>query len=243
MTATELKAIFEDLRYRNKVKNQTEFGGNIEWGRSFTSLVLNGKEKIPEGTLNKVQDAFPDFDVHAFLHDYRRSAEEAPISRLRQAKQRKEERVPFFDAPADAGDIDGDMLPISEPSGYIDTGDLFGKCEAAIRIRGNSMLKAYPSGTVLGLNRHYDSFIQPGELYVIETLSQRIFKRIYDCEGEKADCFECYSDNDDLYAAGPRQGKPYYPVFHVPKKEVLRIWSVSGSAKEHSNSVVIHATP
>lgn len=243
MTSMEIQAVFNELRYRRRVKSQADFGRAVGWGRAFASLVLNGKEKPPAGTLNKVKEAFSDIDIDALLGEAGVARESAPDFKTHRQKEKPEKRVPFFDAEADAGDMDGDMLPVSSPSGYIDTGDLFGPCEAAIRIRGNSMLKAYPSGTILGLNRHYDSFIQPGELYVLETRSQRIFKRLFDCEGERKDCFECYSDNDGIYKEGPRAGKPFYPVFYVPKEEVLRTWAVVGSARPHGNSLIIHANP
>ena len=169
---------------------------------------------------------------------------EGDTLRYRKATVHKiPKRVPFYDAPADASDVDGDQLPVTQPTGYIATGDLFGSnCEAVIRIRGASMAKTYPAGSLLGLTQNLDSFLLPGEVYVLETRSQRVFKRVYE-DDKRPDHWECYSDNTEIFTEGQRAGKPVYPQFYVPKEEVIKRWTVVGSAREEGNSIIIHSMP
>lgn len=200
---------------------------------------------LPINALAEVASTY-DVDLNWLIAGRTPSLQESKtlLAHLQQIKTRPKKRIPLFDESADASNVDADTMPITEPVGYISTGDLFGTtCEAALCTFGNSMSPGYPPGTILGLARHYDSFIQPGELYVLETRSQLIFKRLFDSEGDPKDCYECYSDNNATFTEGPRKGKPFYPAFYVPKKEILRMWAVIGSAREHVNSLIIHTTP
>ena len=105
-------------------------------------------------------------------------------------------RVPLYDAPAAAGNTSGDMTPIAAPAGTIDVGDLLHDSQAAIRIYGNSMIPNYPPGCVVGLARCESKFIEPGEVYVIETRDRRILKRLfYKDDNSDGDFITCYSDN------------------------------------------------
>lgn len=150
-------------------------------------------------------------------------------------------RIPLYDAPAAGGITETDMTPIHAPSGTIDVGDLLHDCEAAIRIYGNSMLPGYPPGCVVGLNRVTSSFIEPGEIYVIETSDRRLLKRLfYPNDDPSSDSFLCLSDNSMLFEGGARHGKLAYPPFSIPKKEVHQLFQVTGVIKRNSNSVIIN---
>lgn len=131
----------------------------------------------------------------------------------------KKNTVPFFDAPAAAGIAETEMTPIHAPAGTIDVGDLLHDSQAAIRIYGNSMIPNYPPGCVVGLARCQSKFIEPGEVYVIETRDRRILKRLfYKDDSSDNEMLTCYSDNTMLFEGGARNGKLAYPPFDLPKK-------------------------
>lgn len=152
-------------------------------------------------------------------------------------------RIPLYDAPAIGGITETDMTPIHAPSGTIDVGDLLHDSQAAIRIYGNSMLPGYPPGCVVGLNKVTTNFIEPGEIYVIETLDRRILKRLfYVNDDPESSSLLCISDNTMLFEGGARHGKLAYPPFTIPKKEIKQLFVVTGVIKRNSNSVIINRT-
>lgn len=152
----------------------------------------------------------------------------------------RKRKIPFYDAPASAGMSETEMTPIHAPSGTIDVGDLLHDSEAAIRIYGNSMLPNYPPGCVVGLSKTTNSFIQPGEVYVIETADQRLLKRLFYKDDIPGDSITCYSDNTMKFEGGSRHGKEAYPPFDITKKEIKRLYIVTGVIKRNANSIIIN---
>jgi len=149
--------------------------------------------------------------------------------------------IPFYDAEAVGGKTDVDMIPITDPNNSIDVGDLLSDSEAAIRIFGNSMLPNYPSGCVVGLVRHTESFIVPGEIYVVETVNARLLKRLfYKDDNPESDKVTCISDNTMVFDCGARKGKLAYPAFDIPLAEVIKLYIVTGVIKRNTNSLVIN---
>jgi len=120
---------------------------------------------------------------------------------------------------------------------YIDVGDMLRDSEAAFTVYGNSMTPGYPSGCILGIRRNYDNFIQPGEIYLLVTRSNRVFKRLYYNEDKTG--FMCYSDNTIEYDKGSLKGRPYYPPFEVKATDVVSVYDVVGLIKRTRNSAVI----
>jgi len=161
--------------------------------------------------------------------------------RLKQKNRDYYKKIPFYDAQASAGNISADITPISAPSGSIDIGDLLNDSEAAIRIYGNSMIPGYPPGCVIGLVKCQSRFIEPGEVYVIETADRRMLKRLfYRNDDSSSEFFTCYSDNLMLFEGGARNGKLAYPPFDIPIAEITNIFMVSGVIKRNSNSIIIN---
>ena len=138
----------------------------------------------------------------------------------------KSNKIPLYDTYAIGGDNrkGADMDAVTNPSAYINIGDLLKGSESAMRVYGNSMLPNYPSGCVIGIKKVNDGIIQGGKVYVIETLDHRYVKRIYEVEGG----LECYSDNTNCFTEGVKKGKPYYDTFIIPKESVVRIFRVVG---------------
>lgn len=158
----------------------------------------------------------------------------------RNDKLTKRSRVPLYDAQTQAGNIDVDMTPVHAPAGTIDVGDLLHDSEAAIRIYGNSMIPNYPPGCVVGLVRVTNKYIEPGEVYVIETRDSRKLKRLfYKDDNPDSETIVLYSDNTMKFDGGPRHGKFAYPIAEIPRNEIIQLYAVTGVIKRNANSVII----
>jgi hypothetical protein len=167
----------------------------------------------------------------------------SPKERLQATRNHlkaKSKTIPLYDAPAIGGDTESDMTPITAPTGTIDVGDLLKDSQAAIRIYGNSMIPNYPPGCVVGLIKNEDSFITPGEVYVVETKTKRVLKRLfYKNDDPDSDTFACYSDNTLTFDGGARYGMPAYPIFYVKRDEV-KLFIVTGVIKRNENSMIVN---
>ena len=164
--------------------------------------------------------------------------QQARLANMLSAEKKK--TIPFYDISAIGGNTTSDMQPVIEPTGTIDVGDLLSDSEAALRIFGNSMLPNYPSGSVVGLIRQTGSFIIPGEVYVLETKDSRLLKRLfYKDDNPSSEYISCLSDNTMLFDSGPRKGMFAYPLFDVPKNEIIALHIVTGVIKRNINSLII----
>lgn len=121
---------------------------------------------------------------------------------------------------------------------YIDVGDLLRDSQAAFTVYGNSMTPNYPSGCIIGIKSNPDGFIQPGEIYLVETKGNRIFKRLFYNDDNTG--YICYSDNVHQFTEGPMKGKFFYPPFEVKFKDVIRLFDVTGMIKRTRNSGIMN---
>lgn len=233
----ELEKLIDSIKEATSL-NQEEIALRMGYSRSYLSEAKKsgGTEKI----LNALRREFQkELDFPTITQDgksnYIQTRQELKNSRS------KEKRIPLYDAPAAAGITETDMTPIHAPAGTIDVGDLLNDSQAAIRIYGNSMIPNYPPGCVVGLAKCSSLFIEPGEVYVIETRDRRILKRIfYKDDNAESDHFLCYSDNTMIFEGGARHGKSAYPPFLLPKSEIINLFAVTGVIKRNSNSVIIN---
>ncbi len=145
-------------------------------------------------------------------------------------------KVPIIGEAAAGGDMQIYTNENQEVE-YIDVGDMLRDSEAAFTVYGNSMNPNYPSGCILGIKRCYDGFIQPGEIYLLETKSNRVFKRLYYNDANTG--YTCFSDNTLLHETGAMKGKYYYPPFDVKFDDVIRIFDVTGMIKRTRNSGIV----
>lgn len=195
------------------------------WYRDDTQPKADDRQKLEKWIKEGIGE---NFNFRESMNDYKLN------------KERKK-TIPFYDAEATAGIMETEMTPISAPSGTIDIGDLLHDSQAAIRIYGNSMLPNYPPGCVVGLTKCRAMFIEPGEVYVIETRDRRLLKRLfYKDDASNSDKFLCYSDNIMKFDGGSRNGKLAYPPFEIPKDEVVNLFVVTGVIKRNANSVIIN---
>lgn len=140
--------------------------------------------------------------------------------------------IPFYDVEAAAGAEYGmNMQAVSQPVGMIEIGSILRDSESALRVYGNSMVPNYPAGCVVGLKLHYDSFIEPGTVFVVETADNRYIKRLYYNSDRSA--FRCISDNTMKHDDGPMRGEFIYQEFEIPLQEVKRLFRVTGVIKRN----------
>ena len=139
--------------------------------------------------------------------------------------------IPLYDAEAAAGNgYEMDMSP-ARVVDTIEIGSLLRDSEAALRIYGNSMVPNYPSGCVVGLRPHTDNFIEPGQVYVVETRENRYLKRLFYNADHSA--FRCVSDNHVTFDSGPMKGEFCFPEFEIPVEDVRRLFRVVGVIKRN----------
>lgn len=154
-----------------------------------------------------------------------------------QSIVRHSRKVPIIGEAAAGTELEINVDDSRAEMEYIDVGDMLRDSEAAFTVYGNSMNPNYPSGCILGIRRNFDNFIQPGEIYLLVTRSNRVFKRLYYNEDKTG--FMCYSDNTIEYDKGSLKGKAYYPPFEVKAADVVSIYDVVGMIKRTRNSGVI----
>lgn len=147
-------------------------------------------------------------------------------------------KIPLYDAEAAAGyEYEMNMEPAAQ-TGTIDVGDMLRDSEAALRIYGNSMIPGYPPGSIIGLKQNHEGFIEPGNVYVVETANNRYVKRLYYNEDKTA--FVCHSDNHVKHQEGPRTGTFYYSDFEIPLSDVRKVFIVTGVIKRNAAGTILH---
>jgi hypothetical protein len=149
-------------------------------------------------------------------------------------------QIPVYGVQAMAGnEYSADMAPITNPDSYIDAAalDISNNVDAVIYIWGQSMSPAYAPGTKLGIELNEDSFFAWGECYVIETRSNRLFKRVFP-SGKGESWISCHSDNVMTFETGSRKGELAYPPIDIPLNDILRKFDVVASQKMHKTSKI-----
>ena len=209
----------------------------------FSQQKLADSLSVPKSRLAKWEErgTIPkknDYDnVQRFLEE---KSSQTYTEIRRNLKNTKEYVVPFYDAGATAGnELTNSDNAITDPIGTISVGHFLSDAEAAIRIYGNSMMSNYPPGCILGISELKERIIQPGEVYIVETEEQRIFKRLFYKDDEPdSDVVLCYSDNTMLFEGGARNGKLAYPPFYIPLKNIRKINVVLGVVKRNINLLI-----
>lgn len=228
----DLKNLIENIKKATgKSQEEISLGANYK-AKTLTQIL--SQKKINDTVIPQLH--------FVYKEDLQRLEKSTYLNERRDKKLNTEaKRIPLYDAPALGGLTETDMTPIHAPAGTIDVGDLLHDSEAAIRIYGNSMLPGYPPGCVVGLNKVTTNFIEPGEIYVIETIDRRILKRLfYFNDDPQSESILCISDNTMLFEGGARHGKLAYPPFAIPKTEIKQLFVVTGVIKRNSNSVIIN---
>lgn len=225
------------------VKNVSTFEKSLKFSNGF---VNNIKKSIGTEKLEQILRVYPQLNRDWLL--YGEGDMLSPIDNISYDKSRLNKKnssirknvVPFYDTEATGSNIGTEMTPISAPAGTIDIGDLLHDSSSALRIYGNSMLPNYPPGCVVGLIKKSTGFIQPGEVYVIETRNERLLKRLfYKDDLTNSDTLICVSDNTHIFDGGARHGKLAYPPFEVSREEIIKLFIVTGVIKRNANSVII----
>ena len=121
---------------------------------------------------------------------------------------------------------------ITDKSDFVNIYDVLGKCDFALQVSGNSMMPNYPPSSIVGMLKKTDWIIRPGEVYVIETVDEAVVKRLfYKDDDSNSDVFVLVSDNAMILENGARIGKLAYPPYDLHKKDIVALYSVTGSSK------------
>lgn len=139
--------------------------------------------------------------------------------------------VPFYTASPAANTGNNDVSSSLKPSEMLEIGGILFDSECALCVYGDSMAPDYQNGSVIGLREVTESFIRPGEVYVVETANGLYFKRLYINDNNTA--YRCVSDNTTVYESGALQGELRYQVFEIPMTEVRRLFRVIGVIKRN----------
>ena len=237
--------------YRNGVRAAT---GKL---LSRREVVVNifGKEGVSDEEIGKIEKKYEKWEVgkakpkddsdrnaiKSFfgIVDLENISEDVLNSALTRSGNPNKKRIPMIGEAVAGTEM---QLNVGDQSHnldeYIDVGDMLRDSEAAFTVYGNSMTPAYPSGCLLGIRRNLDTFIQPGETYLLLTKSNRVFKRLFYTDDKAG--FLCYSDNTMKYDTGPLAGKYANPPFEVPLSEVISVFDVTGMIKRNRNSGIIN---
>lgn len=150
----------------------------------------------------------------------------------------KIKKIPFFDCVS----INGlrsvaDLTPLTEPSDYIDPGDLFRDADAAMRTYEDSMLE-YPSGCAIFLKEVLNrELIVYGNDYVIETDEYRVTKKLQ--QSEKVGYWILASTNLEVWESGPLKNRLIHEPFDVKIDHVRRIYKVLGVTSRTGSSKIL----
>lgn len=209
---------------------QAKFAEKAGLSRGF---VNNIGDSITKRSLLKILSVYPDLNVNWLLTgegEMLKSGSAIDVPEDNNISRGK--LIPFYDAEAAAGTEYGVSVEAARQIGVIEIGGLLRDSEAALRIYGNSMVPNYPSGCVVGLRRHLDSFIEPGTVFVVETTDNRYLKRLFYNTGHTA--YRCVSDNHITFDSGTMKGEYCYPDFEIPFEEVRKLFRVVGVIKRNT---------
>ncbi|NMA74477.1 MAG: hypothetical protein GX963_10030 [Bacteroidales bacterium] len=140
--------------------------------------------------------------------------------------------VPVYNTHAAAGN--GIVSLDGEREGWVNIGDLLKDSEGSLYVYGNSMIPGYPPGCLIGIRPLNESFIEPGNVYVVETESNRYVKRLY--YNKDSSALICLSDNHIKHTDGPMNGEYMYPPFEISFSDIRLIYKVTGVIKRNSIS-------
>lgn len=229
-----LQSIFDKLLFEKKVTTQFDFADKLGYTEGYMSAALK-KEGVPQKMQKKLNEVFG-----VSLQYLASNGEEGAMFGEKNdppPPEKPPRRVPVLGEGLAGTDMELNVTDNPPTEDYIDVGDLLKDSEAAFVVYGNSMTPAYPPGCVLGIKRNYDSFIQPGETYLIVTKSNRLFKRLYYNDDNTG--FTCFSDNTMKHETGPMAGKYFYPPFEIEGNDVISVFDVTGMIKRNRNSGII----
>lgn len=203
---------------------------------------LSDKTGIPKGRINawEQRGSQPKTEDYIIIQKFfnENKSSQSYIEQRRNSKNNRVNTLMYYDIGASAG-IMSDILPVNKSEGVLHINDLFRGTQFAIRINGNSMIPNYPPGAIIGIREVEDKQITPGSVYVIERGNELWIKRLfYKEDNQESAVFECVSDNIEKFENGLREGKLFYPPFHLEIDKVRRLFKVTGIYKSNELTVI-----
>lgn len=217
-------ADLKSFRRVNKI-TQSDLAEYLGVGQSFISQIEKGDRPIPSEHINKI------LANRDWRNGVQYLAGEVIQADGMDTTISSGKVIPYYDAEVAAGTEYGMEMMQTAPVGMIEIGGLLKDSEFAMRVYGNSMVPNYPAGCVIGLRQYNEHFIEPGTVYVVETMENRFLKRLYYNKDKTA--FRCMSDNHMKHDSGPMEGEFVYPEFEISFSDVRRLLRVTGVIKRN----------
>lgn len=178
-----------DIKAFRKANNltQDELGTYLGTGKSFISLVENGRCALPDAKFSKILNNTMGWDISMF-------PEASTISP--QKPSEPSIGIPLLPVEAVAGVLSGnDMQVMGYDCEYYNI-PTFKGAEFLIRVTGDSMQPKYYSGDIVACKRlPIDTFFQWNRVYVIGSEQGVILKRVR--QGSDAEHITLVSENTD----------------------------------------------
>ena len=201
MTKNELKDFYAYLISIKKVKNKKNLAELIDYGRQYTTEIINGTKNATPIFIEKVNNIlrkeWDDFQALKERYGYRDAELSFVSEEAAQSYTKSSRLIPLYDNVASIGGLKHVNQQSSlHTSTYIDPGDWFPGITAAIWHYDESMIE-YASGSVLGLKEVFDfDDLISGRNYVVEygTDYNRVTKRVKKIGGKVL----AYSTNTEL---------------------------------------------
>lgn len=222
-----LRKVFDELKHLKKVKNQTDFGNKMDYGKSYVSLLFQQDPPVSELVKKKLVNVF------GISKNWLDTEGKCDTDIFGNPLNGDAGSVPFI--AAGFTDVFKPVAPVSQNK--IDVGDMLKDSDAAFIVHEKGMEPTFPPGCLLGLKQNHDSFIQPGEAYLLLTKSSSVFRRVYYTEDRSS--YLCVSDNFARYEDGHMTGQLIHPAFEVKAAEVLCLYDVTGMTMRSRNSAIM----
>lgn len=192
------------FRKANKL-TQDELATYLGTGKSFISLVENGRCALPDAKFSMILNNSEGWDISMF--------EEAGT--ISHQKQDTTIGIPLLPVEAVAGVLSGNDMQVMEYDCEYYNIPTFKGAEFLIRVSGDSMQPKYYSGDIVACKRlPIDTFFQWNRVYVIGSEQGVILKRVR--QGSDAEHITLISENTD------------YAPFELPLNKIHSIALVVG---------------
>ena len=217
--------------------NKSKFAKSIDVPPTTINNIVGARKSEPTANLiEKIVNSIEGISAYWLVTGFG-EPDETNMKEMKDKNENTAKIIPFFeDTTLSVGgrEMDANVEPVTQPSGYINTGDWFNDATAALRHTGHSMTQ-YPKGCILALKEVIDrDLIIPGRDYVIETTEYRVTKQV---QLIKEGFITCYSTNEEKYI----DGRLIHPPFDIKMSKITHIYLVLGYVVNENGSMIIRS--
>lgn len=225
--------------------NQEQIAKKVDYEREYLSQAKKtGSDALYFKLENKFKKELENSHILEAEKELNKTGKQPFHKQLHEQKLNgiKENTIPYYGEPIAVGgtNYSADMTAITQPTDRLDIGDVLRDSQCAMQVFSNSMTPNYPPGCIVGLIKKENKIIEPGRVYVIETVDDRIIKRLYPSIENKLSAFLCVSDNSMKWESGPMAGQYFYPPFEIAFEDIVRLYAVTGVVKRNRSSMIVN---